>query len=82
MWLFVLSMGGSKISQGIAIASFSSGRVLFSPILGRLSDTHGHRRVLVVSNIIISVGAFIYSAAPSFFFLALGQLVMGSGSAR
>jgi MFS family permease len=75
-------MGGSKILQGIAIASFSTGRVLFSPILGRLSDVHGHRRVLVVSNIIISVGAFIYSAAPSFFFLALGQFIMGSGSAR
>lgn len=75
-------MGGSKISQGIAIASFSSGRVLFSPILGRLSDTHGHRRVLVVSNMIISVGAFIYSSAPSLFILALGQFVMGSGSAR
>ena len=82
MWLFVLSLGGSKVSQGFAIASFSFGRVLLSPVFGGLSETYGHRKVLIICNIIIAIGTLIYSSADSLFMLVVGQFVMGSGSGR
>lgn len=82
MWLFVLSLGGNKVSQGLAIASFSMGRVIFSPIFGGISESHGHKKVLIVCNTIIAVGTLIYSSATSLSLIALGQFVMGCGSAR
>lgn len=82
MWLFVLSLGGNKVSQGLAIASFSMGRVIFSPVFGGLSESYGHKRVLIVCNVIIAVGTLIYSSATSLSMVALGQFVMGCGSAR
>ena len=82
MWLFVLSLGGNKSSQGAAIACFSFGRAILSPVFGSLSETYGHRKVLIGCNIIIALGALLYSFASSLFVLALGQLVMGMGSGR
>ena len=82
MWLFVLSLGGNKVSQGLAIASFSMGRVIFSPIFGGLSESYGHRRVLIICNMVIALGTLIYSSATSLSMIALGQFVMGCGSAR
>lgn len=82
MWLFVLSLGGSKSSQGLAVASFSFGRVLFSPAFGSASEKYGHRKVLTVCNIIIALGTLVYSSASSLYILILGQFLMGVGAAR
>jgi ceroid-lipofuscinosis MFS transporter 7 len=80
MWLFVLSLGGSKASQGFSIASFNAGRFLFSPIFGFLSETHGHRRVLIACNIIIALGCLSYVYSSNLYWLSFGQFLMGVGA--
>jgi MFS family permease len=46
---YVRSMGGSAEVVGVLLGSFSLTQVVATPILGRLSDRHGRRRVIVTS---------------------------------
>jgi MFS family permease len=82
MWLFILSFNGSRASEGYALASFSAGRVLSTPIFGKLADVHGHRKVLIACNIILAVGCFLYSRASDLYWLNFAYIVMGIGAGR
>jgi hypothetical protein len=42
---YIHIMGGNKAVLGMAVASFSTGRIISSPVLGHLSDTIGPRKV-------------------------------------
>ena len=44
---------------GILLASFSVMQLIFSPLLGRVSDTRGRKPVLLLS-ILTSVGSFLF----------------------
>src|SRR6266566_2682264 len=46
---YVRSMGGSAEIVGVLLGSFSLTQVVATPILGRLSDRYGRRRVIVTS---------------------------------
>lgn len=62
---------------GILIASYSVMQLLFSPVLGRVSDTRGRRPVLLFS-ILTSVGSFaLFTFASSYFVLLVSRLVAG-----
>ncbi|MCB2173042.1 MFS transporter, partial [archaeon] len=62
---------------GILIASYSVMQLLFSPVLGRISDTRGRRPVLIFS-ILTSVGSFaLFTFASNYFVLLVSRLVAG-----
>ncbi|MEX2721230.1 MAG: MFS transporter [Candidatus Wukongarchaeota archaeon] len=62
---------------GILIASYSVMQLLFSPVLGRVSDTRGRRPVLIFS-ILTSVGSFaLFTFASNYFALLVSRLVAG-----
>ena len=46
---YVQSMGGSAEIVGLILASFSLTQMIATPILGRLSDRYGRRRVILIS---------------------------------
>ena len=48
---------------------------------GRLGDTHGYRKVFLIGIAIFATGALVSGIAPSFWFLVIGQVVMGVGGA-
>ncbi|WP_112467621.1 MFS transporter [Streptomyces triticisoli] len=52
-----------------------------SPILGKLADIHGKKRILVVTAAIASLGAFISAIAPTFPILIVGRFLSGAGFA-
>lgn len=81
--------------QGYAVASFSGGRVLMSPILGKMSETIGYKPTLTKSLSTLLLGTLLYVCAstpamssllnsihPSLPLCALigAQVVMGLGS--
>eukprot|EP01038_Epipyxis_sp_PR26KG_P008453 gene8453-11431_t len=80
LWLMVQSMGGNKISQGYAVAAFSAGRIIASPIFGYLSDIYGYKFVMMLCSFIIIMGSLIYSSSSSIQLLIVGQLFMGFGA--
>ena len=80
LWLNVLRFGGSKEIQGIAVASFSVGRVISSPIFGILSEQYGHRWILFVCALIIAMGCLQYCYATSLESIIVGQFITGIGA--
>jgi MFS family permease len=62
---------------GILLASFSVMQLIFSPILGRISDTRGRKPVLLFS-ILTSIGSFLlFTYAYSFLILLLSRIIAG-----
>jgi len=62
---------------GVLLASYSVMQFLFSPLLGKISDTRGRRPVLIFS-ILTSVGSFaLFTFASSYFVLLISRLVAG-----
>ncbi len=46
---YVQSMGGSELTVGILLGSFSFTQLLATPLLGRFSDRYGRRPIILVS---------------------------------
>src|ERR1041385_7799195 len=62
---------------GFLFASYSIMQLVFSPILGRLSDKHGRRPVLLVSLLGTALGFLILGFATTLWMLFLGRIIDG-----
>src|ERR1700741_5481589 len=62
---------------GLLFASYSIMQLIFSPVLGRLSDKYGRRPVLLVSIIGTGIGFFMLGFATSLWMLFLGRILDG-----
>jgi len=62
---------------GFLFASYSIMQLVFSPILGRLSDRYGRRPVLFISIIGTGVGFLILGFAQTVFMLFVGRILDG-----
>jgi ceroid-lipofuscinosis MFS transporter 7 len=80
LWLYIVSLSGNRVSLGIAVASFSGGRIVSSPIAGYWSDSGGYRIVLITLSFIIMSGGIIYSTGKSLIAIYIGQFIMGFGA--
>ncbi len=67
----------SPIALGLLFASYSLMQLIFSPILGRLSDKHGRRPVLLFSIIGTGIGFCIMGAATTLWVLFAGRILDG-----
>src|SRR6476619_7862881 len=62
---------------GLLFASYSLMQLIFSPILGRLSDKHGRRPVLLISIIGTGIGFLILGFATTLWMLFVGRILDG-----
>ncbi len=62
---------------GLLFASYSILQLVFSPILGKLSDKHGRRPVLLISIIGTGIGFLILGFATTLWMLFLGRILDG-----
>jgi DHA1 family tetracycline resistance protein-like MFS transporter len=62
---------------GFLFASYSIMQLIFSPILGRLSDKYGRRPVLLISIIGTGIGFLILGFAQTLFMLFVGRILDG-----
>src|SRR5688500_21508 len=62
---------------GFLIASYSVMQLIFSPVLGRLSDKHGRRPVLLYSIIGTGIGFLVLGFANTLWMLFLGRILDG-----
>ncbi|GAM17028.1 hypothetical protein SAMD00019534_002030 [Acytostelium subglobosum LB1] len=81
---YVTSNGGTATFLGIVIASFSTGRLLSTILLGYVSTKVSYRLVFVVSVIICIIGSFFYSFAyyrpVSMPFIIVARSLLGFGA--
>ena len=62
---------------GLLFASYSVMQLIFAPILGRLSDKHGRRPVLLISIIGTGIGFLVLGFANTLWLLFLGRILDG-----
>src|SRR3954451_11529804 len=69
--------GATPTQVGLLFASYSMMQLVFAPVLGRLSDKHGRRPVLLVSLLGTALGFFILGFATTLWMLFLGRIIDG-----
>lgn len=83
MWPLVSELGGSQVTLGYSVASFSFGRILVSPLFGSWSVTYGYTKTLLFSCSILLFGTLMYAQIQNVGrpeFLILSQTILGIGS--
>ncbi len=68
---YVRSMGGTAEIVGLVLGAFSLMQMLATPILGRLSDRYGRRRIILLSLVGNAVSMVIFAVAADRGLLAL-----------
>jgi len=56
----VMKFGGNAIVYGILAATYPAFQLIGSPILGKLSDTYGRKKILLLSNVGTSIGWLLF----------------------
>src|SRR5918912_2080197 len=62
---------------GLLFASYSVMQFIFTPVLGRLSDRHGRRPILLISLLGTCAGFLILGTATTLWMLFLGRIIDG-----
>ena len=83
LWPLVDSLGGSTVTLGYAVAAFSGGRIVTSPIFGYLSVALGYTTTLILSVMCLLLGTLTYAQVENVGnpkFLIVAQVILGMGS--
>jgi ceroid-lipofuscinosis MFS transporter 7 len=83
LWPLVRSLGGSTVTLGYAVAAFSAGRIITSPIFGSLSVTIGYTKTLLISVTLLLLGTLVYAQVQnlgSAKFVIIANSILGVGS--
>jgi len=80
LWARVSKFRGSESTLGFIVAAFSLGRVISSPLFGKLTVTMGYRKVLILAISIMTVGCIAYVMASNNHTLFISQMIIGIGS--
>jgi DHA1 family tetracycline resistance protein-like MFS transporter len=75
----IKELGVDEAAVGIAIAIYSLVQFIFNPILGRLSDKHGRKPVIVMCLLINAMGYVIFAFTSSYLILLVSRVVAGVG---
>jgi DHA1 family tetracycline resistance protein-like MFS transporter len=71
------SFGATPREVGLLFASYSVMQLIFSPVLGRLSDKYGRRPILLISLMGTCLGFLILGFATTLTMLFIGRIIDG-----
>jgi MFS family permease len=74
-------LGGDDVAVGVGIAGFSLSAVLMRPIIGRISDAHGRRILIISGGLLVGVASLGLIWAASLPWLIFLRFVAGAGEA-
>lgn len=78
---YVVTLGATGIWIGAIFSSFSLSRALFLPVFGKLSDTHGRRRLILAGLCAYSLISALYLFADSVLEITALRFLHGIASA-
>ncbi|WP_256758212.1 MFS transporter [Cohnella sp. WQ 127256] len=79
MYMADLNISGTVV--GLLVAAFSLTQLLFSPLAGRLSDSYGRKRIIVLGMLVFSFSELLFGIAGSPALLFLARMLGGIGAA-
>jgi multidrug resistance protein len=81
LYFYVLALGGSTLLYGVLLASYSLMSFIFTPLVARLSDRYGRRKILLAALAVSSFSYFIFGASHAIWLLFLGRMLSGTTAA-
>lgn len=75
-------LGAHGFVRGLLIATFSIAQLLTSPFLGRLSDSVGRRRILLLTTILATISFFFYAHADVLWAMFVARVLAGVAGAN
>lgn len=85
-------ISGSAPRRGLIVVAAAAGMrriaasallatVVLVPLLSKLGDVYGHKRLLLVAAVLVALGSVIVAVAPSFALLLVGRVLQGAVTA-
>ncbi|AOZ94443.1 MFS transporter [Paenibacillus crassostreae] len=74
-----LNISGSIV--GLLVAAFSFTQLIFSPMAGRLSDSMGRKKIIVLGMVIFAVSEWLFGAVSDTYLLFIARMLGGIGAA-
>jgi DHA1 family tetracycline resistance protein-like MFS transporter len=81
LYYYVAFLGGSVFDYGLLLATYSLMSFIFTPVISRLSDRYGRRRVLLAAVMISSISYFVVGIGQFLWILFLGRMLAGTTAA-
>ena len=81
LYFYVVSLGGSSLTYGVLLASYSAMSFVFTPIVARLSDRYGRRKILLIGLAVSSSAYFLFGSAHAIWLLFVGRMLSGTTAA-
>jgi MFS family permease len=81
LYFYVVALGGSPLLYGVLLASYSLMSFIFTPIVARLSDRYGRRKILLAALAVASFSYFLFGSAQAIWLLFLGRMLSGTTAA-
>jgi multidrug resistance protein len=75
----IKELGVDEAAIGVSIAIYSFVQFIFNPILGKYSDKHGRKPVIVLCLFINALGYIIFAFTNSYIILLVSRIVAGVG---
>lgn len=75
----IKELGVDETAVGIAIAIYSLVQFIFNPVLGKMSDKHGRKPIIVMCLFINAIGYVIFAFTTSYLILLVSRIVAGVG---
>lgn len=81
LFFYVQALGGDALLYGILLAAYSLMSFIFTPIVARLSDRYGRRKILLAALAVASLAYFLFGTAQMLWVLFLGRMLSGTTAA-
>ncbi len=81
LFFYVSSLGGNAFVYGVLLASYSLMSFIFTPLVSRLSDRYGRRRILLAALAVSSFSYFVFGAAQVLWLLFASRMLSGTTAA-
>lgn len=81
LYFYIQSLGGDTLLYGILLAAYSLMSFVTTPIVARLSDRYGRRKILLAGLAVASFSYFLFGAAQAVWMLFLGRMLSGTTAA-
>jgi MFS transporter, DHA1 family, tetracycline resistance protein len=81
LYFYMHSLGGTDLQYGILLASYALLSFIFTPVVARISDRYGRRRILLIALAVSSLAYFLFGAANVLWLLFVSRMMSGATAA-